>query len=94
MKAMRIELIKKEKNFIEFVLEGERHTLPNLLKSRLLQNPKVEFVAYKQKHPEEDKTYFVVRTKDEDVKKVVLQTCKNLLQELTELDKKISAALK
>ena len=92
---MEIEVIKKEKNLVEFVLYGERHTLPNLLKSRLLQNPKVEFTAYKQKHPEENKIYFIVKTKkDEDVKKVVLQTCKDLMQELTELDKKISAALK
>jgi len=92
---MEIEVIRKEKNMIEFAISGERHTLPNLLKSRLLQNPKVEFTAYKQKHPEENKIYFIVKTKkDEDVKKVVLQTCKDLMQELTELDKKISAALK
>jgi len=91
---MEIEVIRKEKNMIEFAISGERHTLPNLLKSRLLQNPEVEFAAYKQKHPEENKTYFIVRTKKDDAKKIILQTCKDLMQELTELDKKISAALK
>ena len=35
---MELEIIKSDKNSLEFYLEGERHTFPNLLKSRLLED--------------------------------------------------------
>ncbi len=51
MKEMKIEVIKKEDNLMEFYLEGETHTFANLLVERLHRNKHVIFAAYTIEHP-------------------------------------------
>ncbi|MFA4720296.1 DNA-directed RNA polymerase subunit L [Pyrococcus kukulkanii] len=48
---MKIEVIKKEENLLEFYLEGEDHTFANLLVETLRENPHVKFTAYTIEHP-------------------------------------------
>ncbi|KAJ2769814.1 DNA-directed RNA polymerase II core subunit, partial [Coemansia nantahalensis] len=53
-----IEIVKDPKmvNCIQFNIQREDHTLANILRYRILQNPQVLFAAYRLPHPLE---YFV-----------------------------------
>ena len=48
---MKIEVIKREGNVIEFYLEGEDHTFANLLNETLHENKHVTFAGYTIEHP-------------------------------------------
>ena len=48
---MRIEVIKREENLLEFYLEGEDHTFANLLNEVLHENKHVKFAGYTIEHP-------------------------------------------
>ncbi|PIN98250.1 MAG: DNA-directed RNA polymerase subunit L [Candidatus Diapherotrites archaeon CG10_big_fil_rev_8_21_14_0_10_31_34] len=91
---MEIEVIKEEKNLFEFRIKGERHTLPNLLKTKLLEDKEVEFVAYKLNHPLDQDSIFVLRTKDKAPKKVLLNALKDIDSDLDEFIKEIKKTLK
>ena len=48
---MKIEVIRREKNLLEFYIEGEDHTFANLLKEYLEENRHVTFAGYTIEHP-------------------------------------------
>ncbi|AEH25576.1 DNA-directed RNA polymerase subunit L [Pyrococcus yayanosii] len=48
---MKIEVIKREENLLEFYLEGEDHTFANLLVEILRENKHIKFAAYTIEHP-------------------------------------------
>ncbi|HDH44967.1 MAG TPA: DNA-directed RNA polymerase subunit L [Thermococcus sp.] len=48
---MKIEVIKRDKNLLEFYLVGEDHTFANLLNETLHENKHVTFAAYAIEHP-------------------------------------------
>ncbi len=48
---MKIEVIRREENLLEFYLEGEDHTFANLLKEYLDENKHVTFAGYTIEHP-------------------------------------------
>ena len=48
---MRIEVIKREANVLEFYLEGEDHTFAGLLNEVLHENRHVVFASYAIEHP-------------------------------------------
>ncbi|EHR79401.1 DNA-directed RNA polymerase subunit L [Thermococcus litoralis DSM 5473] len=48
---MKIEVIKREENLLEFYLVGEDHTFANLLNEVLHENKHVTFAAYTIEHP-------------------------------------------
>lgn len=48
---MKIEIIKREKNLLEFYIEGEDHTFANLLNDVLHGNKHVVFAGYTIEHP-------------------------------------------
>ena len=83
---MKLEIIKNEKSELEFIVEGERHTIPNLLREKLSQNSDVEFVAYRLDHPLDQKAVFVLKTKG-SAKKVLEDTIKELQKDIEEFKK-------
>jgi DNA-directed RNA polymerase subunit L len=83
---VKIEVITNEKSNLEFFIEGERHTLPNLLKEKLGQNTDVEFVAYRLEHPLDKKSRFVVKAKG-NAKKAVEEAIKELQTDISEFKK-------
>lgn len=91
---MEIQFLKKEPHFVEFKLIGERHTFPNLLRQALLDNPDVEFVAYKLEHPLDNHSFFVLRTKSKSAKKVLLDAAKEIVDDLEDLKQAMTKALK
>jgi len=48
---MKIEVIKREGNVLEFYLEGEDHTFANLLNEVVHENEHVTFAGYTIEHP-------------------------------------------
>ncbi len=84
---MKIEIIKNEKNEAEFFIDGERHTLPNMLKEKLAQMGEVEFVAYRLEHPLDQKSRFVLKTKSVAAKKVLEDAIKELQTDISEFKK-------
>ena len=91
---MEFEVLKSEKNLIELEIKGERHTLPNLLKAKLLENPEVSFTAYTMKHPLDNNSRFVLRTKTKAPAKVLSEACDALEKDLNDFEKALKKAFK
>lgn len=91
---MEVEVLRKEKNLVEIKLVGERHTFPNLLNKRLLENPETKFSAYKLMHPMDKDSYLKLETKSKDAKKVLLETVEQVEKEITDLEKAVKKAMK
>ncbi len=91
---MEIDIVKKQKNFLEFILKGERHTFPNLLRSRLLKDPSVEFVSYVLDHPLDEDSRFVIKTKGKTAKKALENACKKIEKDLADFEKAVKKAVR
>ena len=87
---MKVEVITSEKDTLEFYIDGERHTLPNLLKDKLVDNADVDFVAYKLDHPIDQKSRFIVKGKNP--KKIIETAIKEIESELAEFQKAFEKA--
>lgn len=61
---MEIEVIKNEKDYLEITLKGEEYGLVNMLKELLLDDPKVEFAAFRMDHPQAASPVLMVRTSE------------------------------
>ncbi|KAM0675278.1 DNA-directed RNA polymerase II subunit RPB11-a [Gurleya vavrai] len=76
---------KQTPNTVEICINGETHTLGNLVSEKLLQDPRCTFSAYKVEHPLEDKFYLKVSATDEiDVLLLINQTLSKLSEEIYE----------
>jgi DNA-directed RNA polymerase subunit L len=91
---MKINVVKSESDFLEFLIEGERHTFPNMLKQKLLENKDVSFVSYVLDHPSSNSARFVLRVKGKSPKKVLEDSVKELEADLDEFALKLKKALK
>ena len=89
---MEIEVLNAKKNELEFVMKGERHTFPNLLRETLLQDTSVEFAAYKLEHPFDNDCKFVVKTKGKNAKAAVQSALKRIEKELADFEKAFKSA--
>jgi DNA-directed RNA polymerase subunit L len=61
---MRLNVTRREENYIEIEIGGEGHTLLNLLQSTLLQDPDVEMAGYSKSHSLMNKSQLFVTTKE------------------------------
>lgn len=91
---MKIDVLKSEKDYAEFVIEGEKHTFPNMLKQKLLEMKDVEFVSYILEHPMANGAKFVIKTGGKSPKKVLEVAAKALDKDLDDFDKKVKSVLK
>ncbi|MEM4257367.1 MAG: DNA-directed RNA polymerase subunit L [Candidatus Diapherotrites archaeon] len=91
---MKINILKEEKNLLEFKIENEKHSIPSLLKAKLLEDNEVEFVAYTLDHPADTSCKFILKTKSKTPKKVLEEATKSLETELTEFSNKLKKSLK
>jgi DNA-directed RNA polymerase subunit L len=82
---MKVEVVTNEKDTLEFFIEGERHTLPNLLKEKLGCDANVEFCAYRLDHPLDQKARFIVKGKNP--KKAVEDAVKQIKSDIGEFGK-------
>ena len=79
---MNIEMITDTKTEAEFIVKGERHTFPGLLRDALLQDPKVDMAAYKLAHPMDEDSLFIVKTSGKTPKKALQEAVKKMNEEL------------
>jgi len=88
---MEIEILQNEKEMVEFRLKGERHTFPQLLKYYLLKDPKVEFASYKLKHPQDNDSLFILKTKGKTPKAALQDASKKIKEHAAEFKKNLKA---
>ena len=88
---MDIEVKKSATNELHFVMKGERHTFPNLLRETLLQDSSVIFAAYNLQHPLESECEFVVKTKGKTAKKALDDAAKQVGKKVAEFEKAFKA---
>jgi len=89
---MEIEIKKSSANELHFVLKGERHTFPSLLREALLQDSSVTFAAYKMPHPMGEDSELIVKTKGKKAKKALADAVKKIDKRLQEFEKAFKAA--
>ncbi len=91
---MELEIIKKQPNLLEFVIKGERHTFPNLLRAYLLEDSSVTFASYLLEHPTDKNARFVLRTRGKNPKPVLAAACKHISADLAQFVKGVKKAVK
>ena len=89
---MELEVKKSSASELRFVLHGERHTFPNLLRETLLQDSSVTFAAYTMLHPLGEDSEFIVKTKGKNAKKAVADALKKIGKQLQLFEKTFKAA--
>jgi DNA-directed RNA polymerase subunit L len=60
---MKINIVKREKGYIEFDFSGEGHTLLNFIQASLLEDKNVEMAGYSKPHPLMDRSKLFVKLK-------------------------------
>ena len=81
---MKLRVIKKDKNFLEVVLEGEEHSFPNLLRETLLEDDDVEFASYVIEHPQLGNPKIIVRTKGKTPEAAIKSALKKIEKKASE----------
>jgi DNA-directed RNA polymerase subunit L len=84
---MKLNTTNNEKGTLEFYLEGERHTIPNYLKEKIVGMEGIEFCAYRLDHPLDKKAKFIIKGKNP--KKALEEAIKQAKEELTEFKKEV-----
>lgn len=81
---MELTILKKTDKEINIKVSGESHTLLNMLKTALLNNPHVEIATYDIKHPTISEPVLFVRTDGKDPIDVIKKASKDLVKECDE----------
>ncbi len=61
---MKANVLEDKKDALVVEIEGERHTIPNLLRESLWEDGAVELAAYEKKHPSLGNPKIIIRAKD------------------------------
>lgn len=84
---MDIEVKNSSASELRFILKGERHTFPNLLRETLLKDSSVTFAAYTMPHPLDKDCEFIVKTKGKNVKKALEDSLKKIDAQVSDFEK-------
>lgn len=82
---MEINILKQEKNKIEFEILEEDHTLCNILRKKLWENKDVSAAAYRIEHPLVSNPVMLVETKKGDPKKILFKAVEGLKKDIKEI---------
>ncbi|OYT40848.1 MAG: RNA polymerase [Desulfurococcales archaeon ex4484_58] len=87
---MEIRVIRKTENELILEIEGEDHTLGNLLVKEALNHPDIIYASYRIPHPLQNKLelYFTFRSKS-DMEKVLCEIVENIHRYLSEFKKEV-----
>lgn len=95
---MKISVLKQTDNELKLEVEGEGHSLLNLLQKALLEDDNIVMAGYDVPHPLFDRGILYVQTKDkqnpEDVLKEAVKTVQGLNKDFHKAFKKASKAYK
>ena len=82
---MEVQILNETKDFIEFEIKGEGHTLCNVLRQELSTLDGVNFASYNLKHPIIGNPIMAVNINKGSPKKVVLEGVNQLKSKTKEL---------
>ena len=95
---MKVNVLKRTDNDLKIEVEGEGHSLLNLLQKTLLEDDSIEMAGYDVPHPLFDRGILYVQTKEqqnpEDVIKEAAKKVLGLSKEFQKSFKKASKAYK
>lgn len=92
---MQLKILDKKPNELTLEVEGEGHTLCNLLESTLLEDDEVEFASYNISHPLVANPVITVRTKGNKTPEEALkEAAEKILKKGRELREEFEKALK
>ena len=92
---MQLKVLKKTDNELKIEVEGEGHTLFNMMESVLLEDEKVEFASYNMPHPLISNTVVTIRTSEgKKPEEALKEACEKILQRGKELNEAFADALK
>lgn len=93
---MKINVLKRTDNELKLEIQGEGHSLLNLLQKALLEDDNIEMAGYDVPHPLFDRGILYVQTKDkqspEDVVKEAVKKVHGLNKDFLKSFKKASKA--
>jgi len=87
---MEVNILKKRKNQLEVEIKGDKHTLTNLLREKLIEDPDVILAGYDKTHPLDNTAIFILKTKSKDATVVLKKAITDLVKEFDGLNKKLS----
>ena len=92
---MKIKVVKRTANEMKIEVEGEGHSLLNLLQKTILANDTIEMAGYDVPHPLIDRAVLYIRTKGkQDPGAVVKEATKKVLNLSKEFQKSFKKASK
>ena len=92
---MKIEILKKTATELKIQVEGEGHSLLNLLQKTILEDDAIEMAGYDVPHPLIDRAVLYVRTKgSQNPEAVIKEATKRVLSLNKEFQKSFKKASK
>ncbi|MEM2320527.1 MAG: DNA-directed RNA polymerase subunit L [Candidatus Bathyarchaeia archaeon] len=91
---MQVRVLEKKENEVVLEIEGEGHTLCNLLESVLLEDEEVEFAGYTISHPLVGKPILRVRTKGKEPKEALKEALTKIIWRGRKFREEFERALK
>ena len=82
---MEIHILEEKKNKLVFELEGEGHTLSNVIRKELWNDEHVKISTYAIEHPQVGKPIFTIETDGADPRKTIASAVKRLQKSLEKL---------
>lgn len=79
---MEVNVLKEEKDLIEFEIVGEDHTFCNILRAELWNHEDVDYAAYMIKHPDFGNPIFTLSVKKGKPKKALIDTIESFKEKL------------
>ncbi len=91
---MQLKVLRRSSQELKLEIEGEGHTICNLLESVLLEDKDVEFAGYDVPHPLISNTIFFIRTKKgKKPEEALIEAIEKIRQRGRELNREINNAL-
>ena len=92
---MKIKVLKRTSNELKIEVEGESHTLCNVLQKAFLEDDTIEMAGYNVPHPLVDSAVVYVHTKGQRKPEAAVQEAtKKILSQSKEFRKSFEKALK
>ena len=92
---VKVKVTKRGESKAVYEIEGEDHTLGNLLEKTLLADPRVDFASYENPHPLENKIVLTVVTRgDASPDEVVRDALSKIIEESRRFRRELEEALR
>jgi DNA-directed RNA polymerase subunit L len=85
---MKVSVANLKETELEIVIEGEGHTLLNLLRDVLLDDEKVLFASYVIEHPMRSAPRLALRTHSKNALTVLIETSSRMASVVAEFNEK------